>query len=307
MGVVEGTGVGVEIASGKPKAKDKNDGSNNSSNKPRANNSGTSSTAGASGSSGSSSGSGSGSASEARVKQYLQLYRQMLDDKSARPGGNLLKRAAKGNWSTSYFQLMVRKTDNGWLNKSPEAIARKQDFKSSWSSLMGTSKMNQKMQELYARSKFDTKTFWTNAIKTNKKVAKEFKYWNVFNKGQAESGNTVANDPFAYKKYQAAFQDAYKQLGVDVPTGYEKLYFKSGQTGDQFVENLTALVQNQGAYQWGTGQAVDDKTLLFNKKGSADIRSRLQSATKRQTSYFGATNAGFGTSKSDSGLIKQSI
>ena len=323
MAVVEGTGVGQTTRTTTGGGTDQRGQLNDlraerqyraaGSHKPKAGSTGSSGNSGSSGSSGSggsggSGGGGGGGSSADRAKQYLWLYRQMLDNKSATPPKSLIQKAVANKWSAAYFQLMVRKTDDGWLT-SPEAMKRKQDFKSSWLALMGKGNVSAKMSDAYARSKLDSKTFWANAIKVNKNIAKQFKYWNAYNKGQAAMGDaSVANDPFTYAKYRAAFADAYKQLGIDAPQDYERLYFRSGQTPQQFTQNLSTLMQTSAAFQWATGTAAPEKKVLFNQKGSAGVRGRLQSALKRQRGFFAGETVGFDAQRDQTtGLVKQSI
>lgn len=222
------------------------------------------------------------------LSAYIQAYRLMFDNAKANPPKDLLKKAEAGNWSTAYWNMMVRLQDKKYP-KSAEAKRRMADLVQYWKAVLPGTKVNRKFANQYLRHGW-TQTQLQNQIMKLPQAKKQYKYWAQFKQAQRVAGQAKIINPLQYKAYQKTFRDVYKQAGLEVPQGYEKLFFKSGLSDQEFVQNYQTLAQTRGAAAWDIGAVTQpqEKAVLFGGKGSAQLRTLLEQAANKQQRYMQA-------------------
>lgn len=260
---------------------------------------------GGSGSSRSSGGSGGGGSTVDNSQQYIQLYR-IIFGKNVKPNMTLVNNAVKNNWSSAYFRLQVRLLDKNYF-QSAEAKKRAADFNATWKTMFSGVKVNKQALRTYLRG--DMNKQQTEDFLLSTKAGKTYyKYYKGFEAAQAKGG--IASNPLLYKKYQQAFRDAYKAYGIEPPAGYEKLYFKSGLSDEQFVNNLQTAGVARAAMSWGGQEAAQEPetAALFDKgkKGSV-LRKKMTDAIAVQQSYLKGTEKGFSSALEDDTLVQKGI
>ncbi len=258
-------------------------------------------------SSGSSKSSGGSSGGTGSLRQkYVELYR-VIFGANVKPTSSIIDKAVSGRWSSSYFRLQIRLTDKNYF-KSSEAKQRAADFRDVWQTMFSGAKMNKTMLRKYLRSDMN-KAMVQDFLLGSKIGKRHYKDFGTFRTAQATQGVTAT--PALYKRYQDAFRDAYSLYGIEPPKGYEKLFFRSGLTDQEFQTNFRTAYQAAPAFQWAEGRNLaqgEQKKVLFNQKGAAAIRGRLQSALARQHGFFGGNTVGFDAQRDQTtGLVKQSI
>ena len=243
------------------------------------------STGGSAGGSYSSSSGGSGGGN-AGLSSYTQAYRIMFDNGSAKPPSDLLKRAEAGNWSVAYWNMMVRLNDKAYF-KSAEAKKNLSELKSYWSAVLPGVKLNKSFARDYLRHGWSA-TQLQNQISQLPSFRKQYPFWKAFQQAQRVAGTAKNIDPLAYKQYQKGFADVWKQAGGAAPQGYEKLFFKSGITDEEFVQNYQALAAGTPSATWDVGGVTEHqkKAELFNGKGASQVRGLLQIALNKQAGYM---------------------
>lgn len=239
---------------------------------------------------GSSGGRGGG---DSGLSAYIQTYRIMFGDPKANPPKELLSKAKKGNWSTTYFQFMVRQTDPKYF-RSAEAKQRMADLRL-YMRAVGVG-LNKGFARRYLREGW-SETQLQNELVGLKAFKKKYPDWAAFAKAQRAKGAAKMVDPLAYRAYQTTFRNAFKQAGVEVPEGWERSFFKSGITDEEFVQNFSTIGQTQAAAQWDIGGLTPKQTqkVMFSGAGSAKLRNQLQQALQKQQRFFQKSAGTFGT------------
>jgi hypothetical protein len=283
------------------------------------------------GGSGGSSGGSSGSAG-AGMSTYLQEYRIKFHSKGS-PPKDLLKQATNGNWSLAYFDQMVR-------SKDPEYLGSKE----AKSLLLGDGGLNQTMKILFpgladaSKQKALLQSPFYKRIATwylrngiglqqngeailyervtgTKKWNQNNPYWKLYAKNRNASVQAEAN-PLAYKAHVEALQNAFKDVGMQMPDDYYTSFFKSRYASSSgfsgFTDNLKQLSQQGGAYNWFEGHGTtnnENKQVLFGQgKPQADLKSRLSQHFNVQSSFLSKDQEGFGTEQNKQGkLIKSTL
>jgi len=222
----------------------------------------------------------------------------------------MISKAIAGKWSVSYFGFMVRKSDPAYI-KSPDARQRATEFNTYWKSLFPGVKTNRNLMGQFLRgdSRMTMDTFFAEKITKTRSFKKYFHNWGAFTAAQRGEGLAQNVDPVMYKAYLSSFQKAYADAGVPPPSGYQKLYFKSGLAPDAFLKNLTATTAGQQSLNW-QGEDLTKKEYektLFNQKGASPLRKKMGDAIAVQQSYLGGQTQGFRTDETNDKLTVKGI
>ena len=236
------------------------------------------------------------------LSAYIQAYRGMFDSTSVNPPKDLLKKAEKGNWSIAYWNMQVRLNDKNYL-KSAEAKKNLAELVVYWRAVLPGTKVNRSFANEYLRHGWSA-TQLQNKIMQLPNAKKQYPFWAAFLKAQRAQGAAKLTNPQAYKAYAAGFADVYKQAGQEAPQGYEKLFFRSGLSDEEFVKNYAMLAQTKNAAQWDVGGLSEQQKQagLFDGKGAGQVRGLLQIALNKQARYMGAAPSSFRVAE-DSGLV----
>jgi hypothetical protein len=243
-------------------------------------------TGGSTGGSSGGGGYGGSSGASAGLSAYTQAYRIMFDNGTAKPPAALLQKAEAGNWSVAYWNMMVRLTDKAYF-KSAEARQNLAELRTYWGAVLPGVKLNKSFARDYLRHGWSA-TQLQNQISQLPNFKKQYPFWRVFQQAQRAAGTAKNIDPLAYKQYQKGFADVWKQAGGVTPQGYEKLFFKSGITDDEFVQNYQALASGTPSATWDVGGVTEQQKQaeLFNGKGASQVRGLLQIALNKQAGYM---------------------
>jgi hypothetical protein len=233
----------------------------------------------------SSSGSSSGGSTRNSQDPYVQRYRLLFGSNVA-PNMNLVRQAVSGNWSGAYFDMQVRLKDPKYF-RSQEAKQRTLQFSEYWKAVLPGAKMNKGLLRRYLRGSWNEDQLQQQMMKLPS-FMRSYKFYNQYAAAQRKAGLAAGVNPLAYKQAQETFRNAYKQYGIDVPQGYEKLFFKSGITDDEFINNLSMINQTAPAAQWDVGGITEQQKQagLFNGRGANQIRGLLQTALNKQQGYM---------------------
>ncbi len=240
---------------------------------------------------------GSGGGGGSGLSAYIQAYRLMFGDPKANPPKGLLQRAKDGNWSTTYWQFMVRQQDPKYF-RSAEAKKKMADLRMYMRSV-GVG-LDKGFAKKYLREGW-TATQLQNELTKLKDFKEKYPDWAAFAKAQRAQGQAKAVNPLAYRAYQTSFRNAFKQAGFEAPEGWERSFFKSGITDDEFLQNFATVGQTQAAAQWDLGglNQQQQKSVMFSGAGSAKLRTQLQQALQKQTNYMKQGVGTFGTQVED--------
>ena len=233
------------------------------------------------------------STAKAGLSAYIQAYRHMFDNPNVNPPKDLLKKAEAGNWSIAYWNMMVRLTDKAYF-RSAEAKRNLAELRSYWKAVLPGVKLNKAFARDYLRHGW-TATQLQNQIMRLPAAQKQYPFWRAFMKAQRQEGAAKNINPLQYKAYAKSFADVYKQAGVAAPKGYERLFFKSGLTDEEFVRNYSMLAETRNAAQWDVGGLTEQQRRagLFDQEGASQVRGLLQQALNKQQHFFQASPSGF--------------
>lgn len=247
------------------------------------------------------------SAARAGLSQYIQRYRLMFDNASVSPPRSLLKQAEAGNWSGSYWDMMVRLKDPHYI-RSAEAKQRLAELRTYWKAVLPGTKVNTGFAKDYLRHGW-TATQLQNQIMRRPEAQKLYPHWQAFMRAQREQGAAKAVNPLQYKAYASGFADIYKQAGRPAPKGYEKLFFKSGLSDDEFAKNYSALAETRTAARWDVGGVTEQqqRAQLFNGKGANQVRGLLQQALNKQQRFMQAQRSPYRVAEQDNILTLKGI
>jgi hypothetical protein len=228
---------------------------------------------------------------------YIQMYR-LLFGANVKPNMNLINQAVKNRWSSSYFKMQVRLKDPRYF-KSVEAKQKTAEFQQYWKSVFPDAPMNKKILKDYLRQGWSSQQLF-DQVRQTQRFQREYKHFGAFERAQRQAGQAKVVNPLAYKQYQDTFRDAFSQAGVQAPTGYERAFFRSGISDDEFLQNFSFLGQAQAAGQWDLGgiSQQQQKSTMFSGAGSAKVRTQLQQALQKQQRFFQKPTASFGTQAS---------
>jgi hypothetical protein len=234
------------------------------------------------------------------LSAYIQRYRMMFGDPNANPPKDLLQKAKDGNWSDAYWQFMVRQKDPKYF-RSDEAKKKLADL-GQYMKAIGIG-FNKSFAKEYLREGW-TMTQLQNRVTKLKEFKQKYPHWAAFTKAQRAQGAAKQANPLAYQAYKTTFRNAFQQAGVVVPEGYERSFFKSGISDDEFIQNFSLLGQTQQAANWDLGglSQQQHRTAMFSGKGAGQLRTQLQQALQKQQRFFQSQAAGFGAQQ-DNGLI----
>ncbi|MDD5518645.1 MAG: hypothetical protein PHV98_04765 [Candidatus Omnitrophica bacterium] len=252
-------------------------------------------------------GGGGGGSAKAGLSAYIQQYRLMFDDAGAKPPADLLKRAEAGNWSMAYFKMMVRLQDKAYF-RSAEAKQRLAELNSYWKAVLPGTKLNRNFAKDYLRHGW-TATQLQNQISQLPAFKKQYPFWQAFMKAQRQQGTAKAINPLQYKAYAKSFADVYKQAGVGAPEGYERLFFRSGLTDEEFVRNYSMLAETRNAAQWDVGGLTEQQQRagLFDQKGASQVRGLLQQALNKQQRFMQVQTSPYRLAEENSTLTLRGI
>ncbi len=241
------------------------------------------------------------------LSAYIQAYRLMFDSATANPPKDLLKKAEAGNWSIAYWKMMVRLNDKAYI-RSAEAKQRLAELNSYWKAVLPGTKLNRQFAKDYLRHGW-TATQLQNQISQMPAFKKQYPFWKTFVAAQRKAGQAKLVNPLAYKQYVKGFEDVYKQAGRPAPKGYEKLFFKSGLTDEEFAQNYAALAQGATAAQWDIGGLSErqQRAGLFNGAGANQVRGLLQTALNKQQQYMRAAGSQFRVSENADRILMKGI
>ncbi len=244
---------------------------------------------------------GSGGGAGSGLSAYIQAYRIMFGDPKATPPKALLQKAKDGNWSTTYWQFMVRQTDPKYF-RSAEAQKKMSDLRT-YMRAVGVG-LEKGFAKRYLREGWSATQLQSELTKL-KGFKEKYPDWAAFAKAQRAKGAAKQVNPLAYQAYQTTFRNAFKQGGIDIPEGWERSFFKSGITDDEFIQNFSTIGQTQAASQWDLGglDQQQTKSVMFSGAKSAKLRAQLQQALNKQQNYFKKPADSFGVGQ-QSGLIQ---
>jgi hypothetical protein len=231
----------------------------------------------------------------------------MFDNGTVKPPSDLLKKAEAGNWSIAYWKMMVRLNDPKYF-KSAEAKQNLAELRSYWKAVLPGTKLNKQFAKDYLRHGWSA-TQLQNKISQLPGFKKQYPFWKAFSAAQRAAGTAKQVNPLVYKQYLKGFEDVYKQSGGKVPQGYEKLFFKSGITDDEFMQNYSVLAQTAAASRWDVGGLTQQqqKSELFNGKGANQVRGLLQIALNKQQGYMKAAGSQFRISEDNNLLTMKGL
>ena len=233
------------------------------------------------------------------LSAYIQAYRLMFDDGSVKPPADLLKRAEAGNWSIAYWNMQVRLNDKAYF-RSAEAKKNLAELRSYWNAVLPGVKLNRQFARDYLTHGWSA-TQLQNQIAQLPAFQKQYPFWRAFAAAQREQGTAKMVNPMAYKQLASGFADVYKQAGQEIPQGYERVFFKSGLTDEEFVKNYQMLSESANAARWDVGGLSErqQRAELFNGRGATQVRGLLQTALNKQARYTQAAGDKFRVTEED--------
>jgi len=244
-------------------------------------------------------GGGGGGNADPGLSAYIQAYRIMFDDGNVKPPADLLKRAEAGNWSIAYWNMQVRLSDKAYF-RSAEAKKNLAELRAYWNAVLPGVKLNKQFARDYLTHGWSA-TQLQNQIAQLPSFQKQYPFWKAFASAQREQGAAKMVNPMAYKQLATGFADVYKQAGREIPQGYERIFFKSGLSDDEFLKNYEMLSQGANAAQWDVGGLTEpqQRAELFNGRGANQVRGLLQVALNKQARYTQATSDKFRVAEQD--------
>jgi hypothetical protein len=124
-------------------------------------------------------------------------------------------------------------------------------------------------------------------VKNTNEFRSQYGNWDVFAAAQHATGTSAMADPLLYKEYQAAFYNAFADVGIVAPTGMERQFLASGETTTDFTNHIEQFSQQAPSYQWQTGQQADLATTagVGDKTAGGDIRKKLAEALQQHRAF----------------------
>jgi hypothetical protein len=252
-------------------------------------------------SNGSSGGSSNGSSGGNFKQSYIQEYR-LIFDANVKVNMKLVDEAAKNNWSLRYFRMQVRLRDPRYF-KSAEAKERTLLFTQYWKAVFPGAKVTRGLLRDYLRSSWSELKLQQEMTKLPA-FRKQYAYYGQFATAQRREGLAKNVNPLAYKQYQQTFRNAYRQLGMEPPAGYERLFFRSGMSDEDFLNNLQTMSRGSVAATWDVGGINEQQQQagLFNQQGAGRVRDLLRIALNKQSRFMQAPGGAFRLGE-DNGLV----
>lgn len=246
------------------------------------------------------------SGGDARMKSYVQLYRLIFGG-NVKPNMVLIREAMANNWSSAYFKMQIRLRDKNYF-KSQEAKARAIDFRDYWKAVFPETKVNRNILRKYLRSSWNQAQLERELMKLPA-FRRQYKFYGQFASAQRQAGAAKNVDPLVYRRWMSTFTDAYKQLGMPVPKGYLKQFFKSGTSDQEFLANLGEYTKSAAAAQWDIGglDQGQQASVLFSGKESAALRSQLQQALNKQQRFMQVQTSPYRLAEENSTLTLKGI
>lgn len=251
----------------------------------------------------------------ASISSYLQARQVYIDDYKntygvdKEPEAGLIDKALAGDWSQAQFHNFIMENDPNRFT-SPEYIAKIDQFNNYWQGMMGDGSTPDPglAAQFAASGSSDPSSMW-NAIKNSGEFQSRFPNWNAFSTAQTAAGVDVTENPLLYNQYKTAFERAFQQVGMPVPTGYERQFFASGIDPGDLERNVQDYSDTAQSYQWVTGQQADVATAagIANKTAGGALKQRMQAALDQQRKYAGSSYNEFERGRAQTGELTRKI
>ena len=221
--------------------------------------------------------------------EYATMYKTWMGDADAKVNMELINQAMAKGWSKELFTIEFKQNDPNY-SKTGEYKSRETQFGEYWQQLFGTeSQMDSFLKDKYIKSMFDAPDKMLNDIKETSEFKLQYGNWDDFVAAQDELGNTaqILENPQLYKIYKEGLRQAFNDVGMDIPDGWDKTFYKSGLTGDEIKSNVRQFVTMEQSQQFMTGEKTDMQTAvgLGDKKAGGDLRTRMNKALAKHRAY----------------------
>lgn len=215
---------------------------------------------------------------------YADLWADEFGDQAVDPA--IIQQAMEGNWSTTVFRNKIRKLPQ--FQNTPAAKNKRMEFDTYWRRMFGDgAPVDESLASGYTQSDLTEPSSMWEDIKGSQMFQSQYTNWDAFASAQASAGNNVTEDPMAYKEYQAAFQKAFSDIGMQVPVGMDRQIFASGVSGSDLQNNADVFSRNKESYGWQTGEQADVVTAIGvgDKVAGGDLRKRMAAALEQHKTY----------------------
>ena len=242
------------------------------------------------------------------LKQLYEIYSETPGSENA----ELIEKALANNWSNERFHLEFKATDPLY-SKSSEARVKTNEFTNYWKGLFGSGATpDASLLTEYMQSNDDDPAVMFDKIRGTGIFRAQYGSWDEFAAAQDAAGNTsvILDNPAMYKRYQDAFRDAFSNIGMAPPTGFETMFFRSGMDDTDIKQNLETYISAEQSQQWMTGKKTDLQTAagLGDATAGGDLRMRMNKALAAHRKYASSEfTAPRSQEEQGSGLITQKI
>ncbi len=247
-----------------------------------------------------------------RRRQELKELYEIYTDTPGATNDELVDKALTGNWSNERFKLEFKSVDPLYKNTA-EARVKTGEFTRYWKELFGVNAVpDAALMSTYLSGNEQDPSAMFDQIRNTSIFRSQYGSWDAFVTAQDAAGNTgaILNNPAMYKKYQDAFRDAFANVGLTPPEGFEGMFFRSGMDDSEIGRNLEAYIQSDMSQQWMSGQQSDLQTAagLGDKTAGGDLRIRMSKALQQHRTFAQSTfTAPRAEEEQGSGFITQRI
>jgi hypothetical protein len=222
-----------------------------------------------------------------RRADYIEIYKGIMEDPDAMPDSAVLGEALANNWSDTQWELSVKKNDPQYKN-SPASKNRGVAFDNYWKRVFGENSVpDGGLRDEFIRGTLSEPSSMWEQIKGTSEFRSQYSMWETFAAAQNAQGNVVMDDPGLYKKYQKAFYDAFANQGIQVPGGFDRMFFASGIDPGDFAQNIEQFSEQGEAYKWQSGEQADLATTagIGDKTAGGDLRKKLSDAIRQHQTF----------------------
>lgn len=241
-----------------------------------------------------------------RRAEYIEMYKGIMEDPDAVPPPDVLGEALANNWSDTQWELSIKKNDPAYKD-SPASKNKGVAFDNYWKRVFGENSMpDGGLRDEYIKGTLTDPSYMWDEIKGTSEFQSQYSMWETFAAAQNAQGNVVMDDPGLYKKYQKAFYDAFANQGIQVPGGFDRMFFASGIDASDFAQNIEQFSEQGEAYKLQSGQQADLATVagIADKTAGGDIRKKLSAALKQHQTYVQSKFTNFQTEEKNNKIAQ---
>ena len=231
-------------------------------------------------------------------QDFSTWYKELMQDTNAVIPPELLKRAMDGKWSQNLFEIAMKKEPG--YKKTDNYKQQTASFDLYWKQVFGEgSAPDQSLADLYASGAYSSPIQLFEQVKNTNEFRSQYGNWEAFSAAQHAAGNAAMTDPLLYKEYQAAFYNAFADVGIVAPSGMEAQFLASGVNQSDFTSNIAQFSQQKDAFAWQSGQQADLATAagIGDKVAGGDLRKRLDAAIRQHQQYAQSKFTNFQTER----------